>query len=82
MPGHIYYMGFRVFAIVHAAFSNIVSNVSRIPVDKVVYWNNFMEYGRRWMVDLEQESFRLMNDLLQKFPNPCNLVLKRSGGAF
>lgn len=69
------YMVVHEFARLYPGFTNVISNVPRIPVEEVVYGTYLTEYGRRRMLGPEQKSIALLNDLVQKFAKPCDMML-------
>lgn len=50
MLGDVEYMGVRYRASAHPGFTNVVSVVTRISIDKIVYENDLMENGWRPML--------------------------------
>lgn len=68
-------MGVRDLLSAHPQFTNVVSNVLLIFVDKLDYEKDLTEDGSKWMPRPEKKSAALMTDLVQEFlkPEDCEL---------
>lgn len=75
MLGRIDCMGVQNVARAHPAFKNVLISVTRIYVDKDVYWNHLTENVWRRMLRPYQKSVSLMKSLVQMFLKSDNLML-------
>lgn len=56
-------------------FTNVISSVLQVYIDKAVYGNDLTGNGQRQMAGAECKSVALMEDFVLKFSKPVYLTL-------